>query len=349
MFGLFSNYKLDKSVILFSIYELYWDSGVDYINYDYVFEKIPKGKNNLTILFDFSEEYRLKFQDTKIDIRNNLISKFESFLIETNSHLYVLFGRMDKTPDTHKVNFPKSNTTFIEIPFAYLYREINLYKNEYKSDFGKVGVDKKFVCLNNNARPHRVTMIDYLYKNNLFNDGYISLNNPTNRDFTNELKYWKSPKKMILDGDSYVPGDYNRGKKLNLPVEFYKGFFHIIMETTINHLDISEKTLQPILRKKPFFIFGCSGINHLMLDYGFKPYENIIDYDIDYIEDTETKCQKICDAIKNIDIQLVNDKSLLNTVEFNYNHLIDLYHNEIYIVDELSNLISKKEKINRLL
>ena len=349
MFGLFSNFKLDKSVVLFSIYELYWDNGVDYIDYDYVLGKIPKGKSNLNIVFDFSEEYRLKFNDTEIDIRDKLINKFESFLIETNSHLYVLFGRMDKTPDIHKVNFPKSNTTFIEIPFAYLYREINLFDDEYKVEHQEINIDKKFVCLNNNARPHRITMIDYLYKNELFGDGYISLNNPTNRDFTGELKYWKNPKKMILDGDSYIPGDYNRGKKLNLPIEFYKGFFHIVMETTVNHLDISEKTFQPILRKKPFFIFGCPGINHVMLDYGFKPYENIIDYDIDFIKDTETKCQKICDTIKNIDIRMAGNTSLLNTIEFNYNHLINLYRNEIYIVDELSNLVSKKEKINKLL
>lgn len=98
------------------------------------------------------------------------------------NNLYILASGYQMRPNNDSVKFVKDffGATIIHWPFWFVNehhvmkkggRPANKELQDIKTDNIR---SKKFVCLNNYFKPHRMSMLVELYKNNLLDDGYVS-------------------------------------------------------------------------------------------------------------------------------------------------------------------------------
>jgi hypothetical protein len=84
----------------------------------------------------------------------------------------------------------------------------------------------------------------------------------------------------------------------------------------------SEKTLKPILVKRPFIIVGSCGLLSSFKSFGFKSFDSIWDESYDSITDPSDRMQAIVTLLH--DLSKLDINTLINAVqpivEFNFNH-----------------------------
>ena len=175
---------------------------------------------------------------------------------------------------------------------------------------------KKFVSLNANPHYHRVYLVNYLFENNLLDDGYVSAHintfmdgidwQPANLNLSNEfldilpislpsdmdVSFWRSKFKDYTRENGYyeiIPA------YLNAPV-------NLVTETSIYNDSIffSEKILKPVIAKQLVMLLG-SPLSYKFLtstyklhNYGFdfepkisdKPFEDKVKYYCDFLKET---------------------------------------------------------------
>lgn len=187
-----------------------------------------------------------------------------------------------------------------------------------------------FICLNNRGHLHRCYVIDFMAKHNLINVGKVSWIDPHNEAYVHVLnetplskfkfKYFDGNKidfdNMKINQDSYI-----------IPDEYYECLVDFVTESTHEHIVISEKTIKPLVFKKPFAIMGAVGINKHLEKLGFKLYDEIIDYSFDEVEDIELRAELYVKNMKNIsELKNFDDiyNILLPKIEHNYNLCFEL-------------------------
>lgn len=142
---------------------------------------------------------------------------------------------------------------------------------KYQSfDFYNLAEDiKPFMCLNRKPHTHRVKLVESI--NHLSRYGYISLgSNPP----------------MLLKGD-VVNKEGDDATTPDCPItndittlgnpEFWNShFLNVVSETTI-HSDvfISEKTLKPIIGKRPFIILGDNNVYDVLHEWGIDTFDDL--------------------------------------------------------------------------
>lgn len=186
-------------------------------------------------------------------------------------------------------------------------------RNEYKYPF---------ICLNNRAHLHRCYVIDFMAKYNLINTQKVSWIDPLNEVMASKFKfkYFDGNRvdfdNMKTNQDSYI-----------IPNEYYESFVDFVTESSHETIAISEKTIKPLVFKKPFVIMGAAGINKHLEKLGFKLYDEIIDYSFDEVEDIELRAELYVKNMKNIsELKNFDDiySILLPKVEHNYNLCFEL-------------------------
>ena len=162
---------------------------------------------------------------------------------------------------------------------------------------------KHFICRNRGERHHRTALLYSLGEKGLLDGNFYSLlytPHPTNTgyDLSNysreiNLSDFKLKQKTLPeDGDVNHHADYYR---------FSPGVVHsaidIVTETSDDTLFYTEKTFRNLITGKPFLIFGAPRINSILKSYGYKLFDNIVDYSFDFIEDDVERLKKFTEEI----------------------------------------------------
>lgn len=251
-------------------------------------------------------------------------------------------------PDWENTICRKKQNEFIDDNFKDVYRVGNTRGDYYfsfwldfvfnhlpayqKFDPYKFKNIKTFMCLNRKPHEHRVELINQI--NSLKRHGIVSLGGET---------------PILLDIDvKNQEGDNSVGGKVGITNDitglghkdnWNAHFLNVVTETTI-HSDvfISEKTLKPIIGKRPFIILGDFKLYSILHSWGIDTFDDL--FGKGYLKRWHT--DRI-DWIQNVLESLTKEKkldSLLNSLkprlEKNYTALCQAY-------------VENKEKIENLL
>ena len=193
-----------------------------------------------------------------------------------------------------------------------------------------------FLCYNRKPKPHRIEMVEKIYKNNLEIHGIVTLGkNDVSYDVSRGLKtdlyltvdenkedYSYNGKFLTHRDFGGIPYDLCSLGRLDI---WQTCFLNIVSETEFNPWDnlfITEKTWKPILGLRPFIINGQTKIYKYLQDNGF----NTFNHYFNGIELEDIKEFEVHDAIINVIKYLVTlDKKEIIAM---YNDMLpDLKHN----------------------
>ena len=178
---------------------------------------------------------------------------------------------------------------------------------------------KPFMCLNRKPHRHRVELTNLLEKRNLSTLGHVSIGGE---------RVFLQTDIINPEGDKAVSGDIgitNDISTLGHPHNWNSHFLNVVTETTTySDVFITEKTLKPILGKRPFIILGDYNLYKLLQDWGFDTFDDL--FGTGY---NTTNYEKRIDWIINVITDIVkenNFKDMLNDLkprlEHNYENFI---------------------------
>lgn len=196
------------------------------------------------------------------------------------------------------------------------------------------------------AKPHRVLLLDELAKRELLfsPDDDIEASSTSGRwtcvDPNDELDmqleqvggtHYTAGRKLQandnLDGDIYA----------NPPTHYTRSFIDVVTETAIGNAFITEKTVWPIVYMKPFVIHGARYINHTLIKYGFKLYDDLIDYTFDTIEYPRERTIALADELQRLADLNMNlpfmYKQMKPTLEHNLKTYLELCFSDTHMPD----------------
>ena len=194
---------------------------------------------------------------------------------------------------------------------------------EYK-DIARQQFKYPFISMNNRSHLHRCMFIDELTKLNMLDKGAVSWIKHLNENKNYKFKYFDNQVRTFNDDfktklDSFL-----------IPEEFHQSFFHVVTEATNHVVIISEKTVIPLLFKKPFISLSGQYFHKEMVELGFKLYDEIIDYSFDMEPDLQKRTVKFAANVPNIvncDIEKTYEL-LKPKLEYNYQHAIDIMNDK---------------------
>ena len=216
---------------------------------------------------------------------------------------------------------------------------------------------KTYACLNKRIRPHRVWFYNYLYHSGLLDKGLVSMNEFDKHWYSWEGKHFEQGEldecssvlpllvyetpNNVLDDNIYI----NR-----FPEQVVKDtFFTVVSEAHCGDFDqtmfLSEKTFKVIGCRHPFLIMGNKDSMSMMRKIGYKTFDGFIDEGFDTLP-THERLKYIIESIRKVD--KIEDKiewykSLEETIEFNYNVLIDKLYRYPDAYMNMKNYCSIKE------
>jgi len=201
----------------------------------------------------------------------------------------------------------------------------------------------KFSHLNFVHRMHRQLFSKFLIKEKLYKNNLVNINasegKPTsNIKFKNKVlgipfnhrTEWFYNKKF-LDLWRDVPLKYiqhpDTTKNMGMPyLQFLQhASFNIVSETVFDYPFpyYTEKTVQPILCKRPFIMIGPAGNLKNLKAIGFKTFSNYIDESYDNIEDPNERLEAIMELVLSLDTKSHEElkemvSNMKNTLLHNY-------------------------------
>lgn len=203
---------------------------------------------------------------------------------------------------------------------------------------------KTYNCFQKRARPHRIWMFHYLFRNNLLDDGINSMNS-----FAEHASYYegrvmeRADYKEIIEYLPIFPRvDLNKSDRqlFEGPMggKFEKDLYHqetrnswvsVISEASYaeNTCFISEKSFKPIAARHPFIMCGNKHSLKYLRELGYKTFDGFIDESYDSM-DTWERYDAIINNIKTIknmtDKQKLDwYKSMQSILDYNFEVLKD--------------------------
>lgn len=191
--------------------------------------------------------------------------------------------------------------------------------------------DRHFILLCAVPKLHRYRLIDELHKEGLIHNGWwtwLERRMPTPSNWIEQgSSEWRGTVKTLdIDGESIEHGIAQE----NVPVEYYKSFFDIALESILDDRIIfyTEKTWKNFLRGKLFLpLGGQNGVNYLQ-SLGFKMYTELFNYEYDAYSESHriyhfyTEIKRLCrtplrtlkqtymDNAREIDAKILHNQQL---------------------------------------
>jgi len=287
------------------------------------------GDRDIVILFDKEWECRFGGKDT-IDA-----------LKEANINLHILYGSFNGEyykEMCQSVGLEYSNLHFWNTAW------FNLSELQFKSVMRHSEYEPSaqfkypFICLNNRAHFHRCATIEELAKTGLIDKGIVTWHDFLNENPNYPFVFFDRTKKRILNDGFDVKRD-----SFLLPDEFHDAFFHLVTEATTTVNFITEKTVTPILLKKPFAVVSLPGFHQRLVELGFKLYDEIIDYSFDQEPDLNTRISmlveqlhKLCDTNTTLLYNRLKDKIL-----YNYNRALEIIRDGTLIPQIVKDVVNE--------
>lgn len=183
-----------------------------------------------------------------------------------------------------------------------------------------------FINLNNKSHRHRCALIDNISEQGLLEKGVVSWNRFLNVNEEYKFKHYDNSYRN-LDNFLKIQDSFH------LCQEYHESFLHVIGEATDEVPFITEKTVIPILLKKPFVVLSLPNYSKYLQDLGFQLYDEIIDYQFDKIEDLDLRAKALVTNLHNIlnqDLNHLYDK-LYPKLLYNYNRALEIIQDVNYI------------------
>ena len=228
----------------------------------------------------------------------------------------------------------------------------------------QVGIkNKKFVCFNKIARPHRVLLAAELFKRDLVSKSYFSFEGNGTHDWLDYIclsrKWPVIVREEFSKRISEFPIRLNITENRHNPVDFIEddikyhtdSYFSLITETTyhkagfkkyhnpmLEYLDdifITEKTYRAILFKHPFIIVGNPGSINALRKRGFKTFSPWIDESYDTIDNDNDRMTAILAEVERLcnftDEQWIEwQNGIKEIVEYNFKFMADQTDYQVY-------------------
>jgi len=288
----------------------------------------------------------------------------DKFLLEKNSYLTIYIGcELDNNIlyKYKRIRFILWDSIDFFSKFFRYTTYLNSTEDEalkfynYLKDFPPI---KHFTSLINikSYRFWRIYVINELHKNNLINYGNFSFSisdadlelfnktkphmsftyNNVKEDIPIFTDLWKPQNNAFyrreIDNQSFIENIFiSNRKRFNshiIDFEYLICAFDIVLESTYDYFFVTEKTLRSIDSKKPFLVFSCKDYHKKLKEkYGFRLFDNIIDYSFDSEENTIVRWNKLLfELVKLRTMYTPTQIKQLTThdVCYNYDNLIKM-------------------------
>ena len=232
-----------------------------------------------------------------------------------------------------------------------------VYNESTLIDYEISNKEKKFVCFNRVPRLHRVMVIAKLLEQNLFDQGYCSLEgddglidcietflpNSTAKHF-DQFK-GKMPIRLNISSTRQNPLDI-----VEQDIEYHKNsYFSIVTETTfykhstlnftntntLHSIFLTEKTYRPIVLKHPFLLVSRPYSLKYLKDLGYKTFHPFIDESYDTVGNDYVRLEKIMAEVDRL-CKFTDDQ----WIEWQKNIKPILEHNHKVIMSKQSVLLT---------
>lgn len=210
----------------------------------------------------------------------------------------------------------------------------------------KTKIDRLFMCLNGAPRWHRQEILEAIFKNNLWDKGYItyfgtrpqySYYEIYNNNYSSWFKttHVLSSTKNIPRKDRLEPSFY----QCLFPSEVRKCLLHVITETDADLFFLTEKTAIPLMLGKPILVLGSQHFHRTLKSLGFVLHPEI-DYSFDNKPDLGDRIQGIIVNLKRFEDQDYEKlyEKMYPVCSYNSRHLAKLIqHNPTPISEKVYN------------
>ena len=251
-------------------------------------------------------------------------------------------------------NFYDWNFKLLEINIPAIMQKTVFEEKNINNDLFLHECIYKLSHLNITHRMHRQLYSKFLIKENIHQNNLIAINLKKNWNHKNVF----DPDGLTFANNSLNFEDWFYNKNLSdlwrdiklepiknkdidekyddINLNFLKkASLCVVSETVFNYSfnHITEKTLQPIIAKRPFIIIGPKNTLKFLKDQGFKTFSNIIDESYDQIDDPNERLQKIMEITKEY-----NQKTLDQTIQDLVMVKEEVAHNYNLVIQRLKNL-----------
>lgn len=266
-----------------------------------------------------------------------------------NNKLYVVFGGY-KSYRYDLLNELKLNEIeFLFWPTFLLHYTFYMMKKKY-GEIQKINNEfhKLYVSLNQKPKQHRAMFIDYIHKYNLIDYGIFSWNELLNEWSNNyKFKFWDekivrldiNQERELLD----VRKDYFTDDIFN-----FGCLFNIIGESIDNNdmFFITEKTFKNLLIGQPFICVGSPYQNVTLRNFGFRLYENVIDYSFDGNQSILDRVHGVIENLNRIKKRDLNEiyNIMKNDIEYNIDNFYSILTCDHYLPKTLLGLYIESPK-----
>jgi hypothetical protein len=309
-----------------------------------------KVNNISTIYFFVDDVFRSSLENSFLTLSENFeeIKKIKKIIDKTKIKNYKIFS-------CEVIN---EKIFDLEINYADLYLNDFIKTKKNYQLLKKQSLNYKISCLNNRRDVHRlaisallcdrkhvfITMNDRLPLTHLINNNFFNIKN-LDADLINllykNINYLNEHFSKFLDPLNYdqtVLKNTIQNNKFSYKI-IQNSFLNIVTETcyTSKYINISEKTIKPIMCKRPFLILGIPGSILHLKNLGFKTFNKWWDESYDLELDHAKRLQKvyyIADEILNksaSELEFMLD-DMLEILDYNKNHLNKISKNLLPII-----------------
>ena len=204
-----------------------------------------------------------------------------------------------------------------------LYKDINLV-TEYQP------LQHKFVCANRLIDDQRSYRIKFLNMLDVSQGQYSLLEQDPNTHRTP----WEIYPDNQVDPHSFDEHDNssawinlridNDDKKEFTPSIWKSSFLHVVPETVVDRVHLTEKIFKPIVLKQPFVLLNGAGGLEYLRSYGFKTFSDFWSEEYDTIDNLDQRLQSAADVVNYVgscslsELEQMRDK-MKQILEHNYN------------------------------
>lgn len=259
---------------------------------------------------------------------------FIDVINELNAELTIVHGCFKSLYHTEyyqSIGFPIENVVFWGTHFFnHMLMHMKHTEDSNPYNYQHKEFKHKFISLNNRSHIHRCTFIEEIAKQNLIDKGIVTWIAHLNENNEYPYQYFDGNKRLL--NDDFI----NHLNSFLLPNEYHESLFEIVTESTPDIKFLTEKTVRNLLLKKPFVILGSMHIHHILMDLGFKLYDEVIDYSFEHEPDLLKRTKMVVDNIHNILKYDPNElcEILKPKLEFNYNRAMTIATDKDFIPNE---------------
>lgn len=246
---------------------------------------------------------------------------------------------------------------------AEVYHEVDFSEVIFANKFTSLSsCDKHFISANYQPKPHRSLIFCLLHAKKLLSQGYISVNQATGEDYPTfifDIKYDDSLRPIMSEKffnlsirkQRFLDFEPNHSVKGNWRWHREDKFIRLnnlaavtlVTEATFdNRCFLTEKTMLPLMLKRPFLM--CGGVGYLaqLKEQGYKTFDCLWDESYDSEPDLYKRYIKVSEILEelcstSLPYLIKKCESIQNILDHNYNTFINFNHRK-HILDNIEKL-----------